>query len=53
MFGVGRDLAESQIDSMSEEQKMQLKKLQESASSIGVQMKTEAGDNPYEDVKPR
>lgn len=53
MFGVGRDLADSELESLNDEQKIQLQKLQESATSLGVQSKTEQGSNPYEDVKPK
>lgn len=53
IFGVGRDLPKDQVESLSDDQKAQLHKLHESAASIGVQARTDSGQNPYEDVKPK
>lgn len=53
LFGIGRDLADKEVEEMTEDQKAQLQKLHASAVSIGVQEKAEAGENPYEDVKPK
>lgn len=48
IFGIGRDLADDDVDALSDDQKAQLAKLRESATSIGIQTRTDAGDNPYE-----
>lgn len=50
LFGVGRDLADGTIESLSDDQRMQLQKLQESARSINLQSKVAAGENPYEET---
>ncbi|PXF42189.1 Succinate dehydrogenase assembly factor 3, mitochondrial [Gracilariopsis chorda] len=47
-FGLGRDLSKADVESLSDDQKAQLQRLQSSAASIGIQEKAEAGDNPYE-----
>lgn len=51
LFGVGREMADEDVEALSDDQKVQLQKLRASAASIGVQAKVEAGENPYEDVK--
>ncbi|CAN8074095.1 unnamed protein product [Agarophyton chilense] len=48
-FGLGRDLAEKEVEALNDDQKAQLERLRASAVSVGVQERTEAGENPYKE----
>lgn len=53
LFGLGRDLPDSEVEAMSDEQRTQLNRLHESSRSIGVEQRTESGQNPYEPSSSR
>lgn len=53
MFGLGRDLQEDHVERMTDNQKLQLQKLHESAADIGEVLTSESKDtSPSDPSKP-
>lgn len=42
IFGLGRDLQEEHVENLTDDQKLQLQKLQESAVSVGEELRSES-----------